>query len=233
MRMDNKLTQVRENYARIQEAVNAAAVRSGRNPKEITLMAVTKTVPPELVNCAVDCGIRLLGENRVQEYQSKRDSYDPNAEVHFIGHLQANKVKYLVGNVSMIQSVDRISLAQEISRCAEKHGLRQDILLEVNIGGEESKSGISPQALPELLQAVSELPHIHICGLMTIPPPTQETVYLEAMQRLFEECRANNVPNTDMRILSMGMSGDFEAAISCGSNLVRIGSALFGARKYV
>ncbi len=233
MRMDNKLMQVRDNYARIQEAVNAAAVRSGRDPKEITLMAVTKTVEPELVNCAVDCGIRLLGENRVQEYQSKRDSYDPRAEVHFIGHLQGNKVKYLVGNVSMIQSVDRISLAQEISRCAAKHDLRQDILLEVNIGGEESKSGISPEELPELLHAAAQLPNLHVCGLMTIPPPSSGTVYLEAMQKLFEQCKADNVPNTEMRILSMGMSGDFEAAIACGSNLVRIGSALFGARKYI
>ncbi len=231
--MDNKLTEVRECCARIQEAVRTAAVKSGRDPDAISLMAVTKTVPPELVNCAVDCGIRLLGENRVQEYQSKREQYRPEAEVHFIGHLQANKVKYLIGNVSMIHSVDRLSLAKEISRCAEKHSLRQDILLEVNIGGEESKSGISPPELPELLHQIAELPHIHICGLMTIPPPTQETVYLEAMQRLFEDCKAKHVPNTEMRILSMGMSGDFEAAIACGSNLVRIGSALFGTRKYI
>lgn len=230
--MDNKLAYVRENYARIRAAVDAAAVRSGRDPSEITLMAVTKTVAPEIVNCAVDCGIRLLGENRVQEYQSKRDSYRPDAQIHFIGHLQTNKVKYLVGNVSMIQSVDRLPLAAEINRCAEKRGIRQDILLEVNIGGEESKSGVSPQALPQLLEEAAGLPNIRICGLMTIPPPSQDTGCLAAMQQLFENTKALQIPNTEMRILSMGMSGDFEAAIAHGSTLVRIGSALFGARNY-
>ncbi len=234
MRMEHsQFAYVRENYARICDAVNAAAVKSGRSPNEITLMAVTKTVAPEIVNCAVDCGIRLLGENRVQEYQSKCDSYRKEAQVHFIGHLQTNKVKYLVGGVSMIQSVDRIALAQEINRCAEKKGLRQDILLEVNIGGEESKSGVQPELLPKLLEETAQLPNVHVCGLMTIPPPVQDTRYLEAMQRLFEEMKQKKLPNTEMRILSMGMSGDYEAAIACGSTMVRIGSALFGARNYV
>ena len=195
-------------------------------------MAVTKTVDPVLVNCAIDCGIRLLGENRVQEYQSKREQYNPEAQVHFIGHLQTNKVKYLVGNVTMIQSVDRMSLAGEINRCAEKHGIRQDILLEVNIGGEESKSGVQPEALRALLESVAALPHVHVCGLMTIPPPCEDTRYLEAMRSLFEQMKECGVQGTDMNILSMGMSGDFEQAIACGSNLVRIGSALFGARHY-
>ncbi len=230
--MENSFANVRDNYAWISEAIAAAALKNGRNPEDIAFMAVTKTVDPALVNCAVDCGIRLLGENRVQEYQSKRDSYRPEAQVHFIGHLQANKVKYLIGNVSMIQSVGRISLVNEINRCAAKHGICQDILLEVNIGGETTKSGVQPEALPELLAAAAALPHVHVCGLMTIPPPTQDTRYLEAMQRLFEQMKDKNVPNTEMRILSMGMSGDFEAAIACGSNLVRVGSALFGARVY-
>ncbi len=230
--MVNDVSYVRENYARIREAVQAAAQKNGRDPSDIALMAVTKTVAPEIVNCAIDCGITLLGENRVQEYQSKKDFYRPEAAVHFIGHLQTNKVKYLIGNVSMIQSVDRMSLANEINRCAEKHGIRQDILLEVNIGGEESKSGIAPEALPELLEQAAQLPHVHVCGLMTIPPPSSDTRYLEAMHRLFKDMQQRSVPNTEMRILSMGMSGDYEAAIACGSNLVRIGSALFGARNY-
>lgn len=232
MRMERDFSYVRDNYARISDAVAAAAVRCGRDPGEIALMAVTKTVAPEIVNCAIDCGIRLLGENRVQEYQSKREFYRPDAQVHFIGHLQTNKVKYLVGNVGMIHSVDRLSLAQEINRCAAKLGMRQDVLLEVNIGGEESKSGVMPQELPELLEQAAALSHVHVCGLMTIPPPTQDTRYLEAMQKLFEDTKARNVQNTEMRILSMGMSGDYEAAIACGSTLVRIGSALFGARVY-
>ncbi|MBE6850794.1 MAG: YggS family pyridoxal phosphate-dependent enzyme [Ruminococcus sp.] len=230
--MEHDFSYVRENYARIREAVNTAALKCGRDPNEITLMAVTKTVAPEIVNCAIDCGIRFLGENRVQEYQSKRELYHPDAQVHFIGHLQANKVKYLIGNVAMIHSVDRMSLAQEINRCAMKHGIRQDVLLEVNIGGEESKSGVMPQQLPELLEQVAALTNVRVCGLMTIPPPTQDTCHLEAMQRLFEDTKALHVPDTEMRILSMGMSGDFEAAIACGSTLVRIGSALFGARMY-
>ncbi|MBQ7002722.1 MAG: YggS family pyridoxal phosphate-dependent enzyme [Oscillospiraceae bacterium] len=232
MRMVNDLSFVRENYARIREAAADAAIRSGRKPEDVALMAVTKTVDPVLVNCAIDCGIRLLGENRVQEYQSKREQYNPEAQVHFIGHLQTNKVKYLVGNVTMIQSVDRMSLAGEINRCAEKHGIRQDILLEVNIGGEESKSGVQPEALRALLESVAALPHVHVCGLMTIPPPCEDTRYLEAMRSLFEQMKECGVQGTDMNILSMGMSGDFEQAIACGSNLVRIGSALFGARHY-
>lgn len=229
MEMETDL--VRENILRIRENVRNAAVRCGRDPEDVAIMAVTKTVAPELVNIAVDCGITLLGENRVQEFQAKRESYRPQAQVHFIGHLQTNKVKYLVGEVEMIHSVDRMSLANEIERCAEKRGIVQDILLEVNIGGEESKSGVCPDALPQLLAQAAALPHVHICGLMTIPPPTQSSRHLEAMQKLFADCKASPVPNTEMRILSMGMSGDYEAAIACGSSLVRIGSALFGARK--
>ncbi len=230
--MENSFAAVRENYARICENVAAAAVQSGRRPEDIAIMAVTKTVAPELVNCAIDCGIRLLGENRVQEYQSKKDSYHAGTPVHFIGHLQANKVKYLMGNVAMIQSVDRMSLASEINRCAAKHDIIQDVLLEVNIGGETTKSGVLPEQLPQLLEEVAALPHVHICGLMTIPPPTQDTRYLEAMRRLYDETAQRQVPNTEMKILSMGMSDDYAAAIACGANLVRIGSALFGARNY-
>ncbi len=230
--MENRLAAVRENYACICERAAAAAAKSGRDPEEITVMAVTKTVPPELVNCAIDCGITLLGENRVQEYQSKMEQYRAGIPVHFIGTLQSNKVKYLIGHVAMIQSVNKLSLAEEIDRCARKHGIRQDILLEVNIGGEETKSGIAPAKLRELLEETAKLPNLHVCGLMTIPPPAEDSRYLEAMQKLFEEIKADPVPGTEMRILSMGMSGDYEAAIACGSNLVRIGSALFGERVY-
>lgn len=230
--MESKLLTVRENYARICERVAAAAIRSGRKPEDITIMAVTKTVDPVLVNCAIDCGITVLGENRVQEYQSKMEQYTPGIPVHFIGTLQSNKVKYLMGHVEMIQSVNKLSLAKEIDRCAGKHGIRQDILLEVNIGGEDTKSGSDPALVRQLLEEAAALPNIHVCGLMTIPPPAEDTRFLEAMQRLFEQIKADPVPGTEMRILSMGMSGDYEDAIACGSNLVRIGSALFGERKY-
>lgn len=230
--MENNLRQVQENYARIQDAIAEASVKSGRTPEDISFMAVTKTVAPELVNCAIDCGIRLLGENRVQEYQSKKDAYRQGVPVDFIGTLQSNKVKYLIGNIRIIQSVNKLSLAQEIERCAGKHNIRQDILLEINIGGEDSKSGTAPEQLPELLEQVSQMPHVHVCGLMTIPPPTESTRFLEAMQELFLKTKELQIPGTDMNILSMGMSDDYAQAIQFGSNLVRIGSALFGARNY-
>jgi len=230
MQMENK--QVQENYARIRDEIAEAAVKSGRLPEEITFMAVTKTVAPELVNCAIDCGITLLGENRVQEYQSKKDAYRQGIPVDFIGTLQSNKVKYLIGNIRIIQSVNKLSLAQEIEKCAAKHELRQPILLEVNIGGEASKSGLHPDELPGLLEEISQMPHVHVCGLMTIPPPSNDTRFLEAMQELFLKTKEMQIPDTEMKILSMGMSDDYAAAIRYGSNLVRIGSALFGARNY-
>lgn len=230
MQMDNKRQNVRENYARIHDQIAEAAVKSGRRPEDIAFMAVTKTVAPELVNEAIDCGISLLGENRVQEWQSKKDIYRPDVPVDFIGALQSNKVKYLIGQIRLIHSVDRMSLAAEINRQAQKHDLVQDILLEVNIGGEETKSGIQPEQVPELLTQVGELANVHVCGLMTIPPPCSDTRYLEAMQELF--LKTKEIPDADMRILSMGMSDDYAEAIRFGSNLVRVGSALFGARIY-
>lgn len=228
--MDSSMQTVRDNYARIQNNIAEAAVKSGRSPEDIAFMAVTKTVDPVLVNTAIDCGILLLGENRVQEWQSKREAYRPGVPVDFIGTLQANKVKYLMGSIRLIHSVDRMSLAKEIDKQAEKHSLVQDILLEVNIGGEDTKSGITPDGVSGLLEEISALPHVHVCGLMTIPPPTTDTRFLEAMQELF--LKTKEIPGADMRILSMGMSDDYADAIRFGSNLVRVGSALFGARVY-
>ncbi|MEE5992105.1 MAG: YggS family pyridoxal phosphate-dependent enzyme [Oscillospiraceae bacterium] len=226
--MDSK--QVCENYTRISGEIAEAALASGRKPEDIAFMAVTKTVDPVLVNAAIDCGIQLLGENRVQEWQSKKDAYRSGIPVDFIGALQANKVKYLIGNVRLIHSVDRLSLAQEIEKQAAKHELIQEILLEVNIGAEETKSGTTPETLPELLKQVQEFPHVHVCGLMTIPPPRQDTYFLEKMEEVF--LKTKELPNADMQILSMGMSDDYREAILHGSNLVRVGSALFGARNY-
>ena len=153
MQMENEqataIAKVREHYARICANIAEAADKSGRRPEDIAFMAVTKTVDPVLVNAAIDCGIRLLGENRVQEWQSKREAYRPGIPVDFIGALQGNKVKYLVGQVRLIQSIDRLSLANEVERIAAKRELVQDILLEVNIGGEETKSGITPEGARE------------------------------------------------------------------------------------
>lgn len=228
--MDNKCQRVRENYARIAAELAEAADRSGRKPEEITLMAVTKTVDPVYVNEAINCGVCLLGENRVQEWQSKREAYRTGIPVDFIGALQSNKVKYLMGQIRLIHSVDRLSLAQEIEKQAEKHGIIQEILLEVNIGGEESKSGTAPAQLPALLEQVKAFPHVQIRGLMTIPPPCSDDRYLAAMEELFLRIKESEPER--MQILSMGMSDDYAAAVLHGSNLVRIGSALFGARNY-
>lgn len=228
--MDNKRQAVRDNYARIAAEIAEAAVKSGRKPEEIGFMAVTKTVDPEYVNEAIDCGISLLGENRVQEWQSKREAYRAGVPVDFIGALQSNKVKYLMGQIRLIHSVDRLSLAQEIERQADKHGIVQDILLEVNIGAEDSKSGTAPAELPALLEQVNAFPHVRVRGLMTIPPPCSDDRYLAAMEELFLRTRESDPER--MQILSMGMSDDYASAILHGSTLVRVGSALFGARDY-
>jgi pyridoxal phosphate enzyme (YggS family) len=223
---------VTENLREIRQRVAEAETRYGREPGSVRIMAVTKTVPPEKVNAAVAEGITLLGENRVQEYLSKKDQYDSSAEVHIIGHLQTNKVKYIINDVAMIQSVDSVKLAHEIDRLAEKNGRVMDVLLEVNIGGEDSKSGVSESGLMELAGEVSKLKNLRIRGLMAIPPIGAEEALYAQMQELFEGLKAAELPNAQPDILSMGMSGDYETAIKYGSNLIRIGTGLFGARDY-
>lgn len=219
--------QIRENCKRVQSRISEACARWRKSGDTVDLMAVTKTVPPELVNVAVDCGIRLLGENRVQEYLAKKDIYAPEAEVQFIGRVQTNKLKFLIPSVTCIQAVDSLHTAEEINKHAQKHGITQKILLEVNIGGEESKGGISALALPALLESVRALDAVSVCGLMTIPPPGDSERCFAAMQELFEKT-AQSCPG--LTTLSMGMSGDFETAIRYGATVVRIGSGLFGAR---
>ncbi len=205
-----------------------------RKPDEnVQIMAVTKTVLPEIVNIAVDNGITLLGENRVQEFLSKKDFYDKRSQVHFIGHLQSNKVKYIVNDVEMIQSVDSIKLAQEINRQALKHDKVMDILVEINIGNELSKSGVDKNGLFELVENISQLSNVKIKGLMTIPPPLCDESVFDEMRDIFLDLKEKNIENVKMDILSMGMSSDYETAIKYGSNLVRIGTKLFGARKYM
>lgn len=206
--------------------------KSGR---DVRLMAVTKTVRPELINYAIGLGVSLLGENRVQEYLDKRESYK-SAEVHFIGGLQTNKVKYIIDKVSMIHSVDSLHLAEEIDRRAGQHGIIMDILAEINIGGEETKGGVPADSASSFCSEVAGFPNIRLRGLMTIPPAgCGESVFAE-MQELFERIKVENAHNRDnaaFDTLSMGMSGDYEAAIRYGATIVRIGSGLFGYRKYV
>lgn len=225
----NDLAYIDENLRIIRERC-AEAKAKYRSPHEnIRIMAVTKTVAPEAVNHAIELGIDLLGENRVQEYLSKADMYDKSAEVQFIGHLQTNKVKYIINSVSMIQSVDSLKLGQEISRLAVKNGRVMDILCEVNIGGEDSKSGAAPTELGELIDGLDALEGVRIRGLMTIPPPCSSDIFLGRMKELYDSVR-EQYPNMDT--LSMGMTHDYAEAVRYGSNIVRIGTGMFGARDY-
>ena len=223
------LAYIDENLRIIRERCAEAKDRYRSSDDNIRIMAVTKTVAPEAINHAVELGIDLLGENRVQEYLSKADFYDKSAEVQFIGHLQTNKVKYIINSVSMIQSVDSLKLGQEISRLAVKNGRIMDILCEVNIGGEDSKSGIAPDGLDELMDGLSELEGIRIRGLMTIPPPSDSDIFLGRMKELYDKVSSER---KGMDTLSMGMTHDYAEAIKYGSTLVRIGTGLFGARDY-
>jgi hypothetical protein len=223
---------VLENIREIRDRVENAKAKYRSSGDEVRIMAVTKTVAPEKINFAVANGLTLLGENRVQEFLSKKDSYDSSAEVHFIGHLQTNKVKYIINDVTMIQSVDSLKLANEINRLAEKNHRVTDVLIEVNIGAEASKSGVMQDGLFTLVEQAAQLENIRIKGLMAIPPIGSDESVFAQMNELFSELRVKAVPNTSMDILSMGMSGDYELAIKHGSNLVRIGTKLFGARNY-
>ena len=229
MTNSNDLAYIDENLRIIRERC-AEAKEKYRSPDDnIRIMAVTKTVAPEAVNHAVKLGLDLLGENRVQEYLSKADAYDKSAEVQFIGHLQTNKVKYIINSVSMIQSVDSLRLGQEISRLAVNNGRVMDILCEVNIGGEDSKSGIAPAELKQLIEELGELEGIRIRGLMTIPPPSDSDLFLGRMKELYDSVSSEY---EGMDTLSMGMTHDYAEAIRYGSTLVRIGTGLFGARDY-
>ncbi len=236
--MDKKSnsTHVTANTLELLAEVRQAALDCGRDPAEVTLMAVTKTVAPDLVNEAIGCGITLLGENRAQELLEKYEAYDKdNVDIHFIGHLQTNKVRQIIDKVSMIHSVDSVHLAREIDRQAAKHEKIMDILVEVNIGDEDSKSGVAVEELEDLLLEISKMSHISVRGLMCIPPVCENIAesahYFAKMQKVFIDMKQKNMDNINMSILSMGMSNDYKNAIQYGSNIVRIGTAMFGARK--
>lgn len=228
---------VKRNYSEITENIYAAAEKSGRKPQDITFLAATKTVEPKIINYAVSLGLKYIGENKVQELLSKYDEYDlENCDLQFIGHLQTNKVKQLIGKVSMIQSVDSFKLAGEISKQSVKNGVTTDILLEVNIGREENKSGVLEEGLPELIEKCAALDNIRVRGLMTIPPicdnKTEICKFFDKMNKLFIDISAKTLDNVSMDFLSMGMSEDYQEAILSGANMVRVGSRLFGARIY-
>ncbi len=235
--MERSLADVEYNYRRICENIEKAAQSVGKSADDITFLAATKTVDAETINHAISLGLRYIGENRVQELLSKYDSYDlDHASLQFIGHLQTNKVRRIVGKVDLIQSVDSEKLAREISRCSEKLGITTDILLEVNIGREENKSGVLPEQLEELLEKVKDIPAVKVRGLMAIPPicenAQENCKFFDNMRHIFLDIRTKNIDNISMDILSMGMSDDYQEAIRCGANMIRVGSALFGKRNY-
>ena len=227
---------IADNLAHIQHRIRSAALRSIRDPSEIRLVAVSKTQPAGAVSEAARAGQGLFGENYVQELTAKAAEIAEPVEWHFIGSLQSNKVKYLVNLVTMIHSVDRLSLAEEISRQWGKAGTSCDILLEVNIAGEATKGGATVEALLALTRDVARLPHIRIRGLMTMPPffdePEKARPYFRELRRLAGVIAETDIPGVVMKELSMGMSGDFEAAIEEGATLVRVGTALFGERSH-
>lgn len=226
--------EIKENYLSIMKRIERAKEKAGRSD-EVRLMAVTKTIPEDKINYAISLGIDLVGENKVQELLSKE--YSMAAELHLIGSLQTNKVKYIVEKVSCIESVDSLRLASEISKRSAKIGKTMDILIEINIGGEESKSGIAPKALDDFMEKALELPNIRLRGLMCVPPIGCGDEIFSEMQKIYIDKRdkkGDNIKEYNYKwdTLSMGMTQDFETAILYGSNIVRIGSALFGYRNY-
>ncbi len=232
-----KLDDVKASYFEITENIAKTAEKTGRKQEDITFLAATKTVDVSIINYAVSLGLKYIGENKVQELLSKYDEYDlEHCSLQLIGHLQTNKVRQIVGKVSMIQSVDSIKLAREISKQSEKIGVVTDVLLEVNIGKEENKSGIMVEQLNELIEETSKMNNIKIRGLMTVPPicnnKSEVCKFFDNMYKIFIDISDKKLDNVCMDYLSMGMSDDYQEAILSGANMIRVGSRLFGARIY-
>ena len=227
-------TDISSNVSLIRQRMEVACSRCGRDPRSVRLMAVSKTVAPERIRQALDAGVTLLGENYVQEAREKIPAIGHVAEWHMIGHLQTNKVKYVVNLFDWIHSVDRLELARELDKRAGQNNRRLNILIEVNVSGEESKSGIEATRALELVRQVSLLPHINPRGLMTMPPysdnPENSRPYFQALRKLRDDISAADIPGIRMDELSMGMTDDFEVAIEEGATIIRVGRAIFGNR---
>ena len=226
-----------ENVEKVRQEICRAAEKAGRDPAEVVLCAATKMNDAQAVQEAIRAGVRVCGENRVQELTQKlaENAYE-GAQVHFIGHLQTNKVRQVVGKVNLIQSVDSEHLLTEISREARRQNLIQDILLEVNIGGEAAKSGFAPEEILPLVDKIDSFPNVCVRGLMAIPPiaenPGDNLKFFQKMRQIYVDIRAKKKDNVSVDCLSMGMSGDYADAVAAGSTMVRIGTAIFGARDY-
>ena len=235
--MEKLLRDVEYNYNVINERISEAAQKVGKTREDIKFLAATKTVDVEVINYAISLGLNYIGENKVQELLSKYDNYNlENCSLQFIGHLQSNKVRQIVGKVDLIQSVDSVKLAKEISRQSVNKNVNTDILVEVNIGREENKSGVLPEMAYELIDEIKDFDNISVKGLMTIPPISDNSQeiseYFNKVNKLFIDISGKRLDNVSMDILSMGMSSDYYEAILMGANMVRVGSSLFGARDY-
>ena len=228
---------IAENVKRIKEQIASAAIAAGRDPKDILLCAATKMNDAENVRQAIAAGVDCCGENRVQELTAKlsHNAYT-GAPVHFIGHLQTNKVKQVVGKVDLIQSVDSLRLLEAVNKEAARQGICQDILLQINIGQEENKTGFAYEEMDEILQNMTHFSNIRVCGFMAIPPICEisggNDKFFQKMYNLYVDIMGKTYDNVCVNILSMGMSGDFTDAIRCGSTMIRVGTAIFGARDY-
>lgn len=227
---------IRENLKIVQTEIQAACSRAGRDPSQVTLIAVSKTKPVSALKEAYDAGIRDFGENKVQELMEKQPQLPADIRWHMIGHLQRNKVKYIIGKVALIHSVDSLRLAEEISRESQHKGVETDILIEVNVSGEESKYGISPMEALELIEKIAKLPGIHVKGLMTIAPYTEvaekNRPYFDKLVQLSVDITEKNIDNVSMNVLSMGMTGDYSIALEEGATYIRVGTGIFGERDY-
>lgn len=227
---------IKENLKDVHEKIEAACKRSGRDPKEVTLISVSKTKPIPLLQEAYDAGERFFGENKVQEIMDKYPELPQDINWHMIGHLQRNKVKYIVDKVVLIHSVDSLRLAVAISEEAVKKNVDVDILVEVNVAEEESKFGITTEETIQLIKEISKLPKVHVKGLMTIAPfvddPEENRTVFKTLKKLSVDIDNQNIDNISMEILSMGMTNDYEVAIEEGATMVRVGTGIFGARNY-
>ncbi len=227
---------IKDNIMNVFRNIDDTCIKKGLDSGSITVMAVTKTVDPQRINYALECGIRDIGENKVQELTSKYDSIEKNVKWHLIGHLQTNKVKYIIDKVGLIHSVDSVSLAREIEVRAAKAGLIMDILIQVNVAGEETKFGIEFEEIDSFAEELSGFQNIRVKGLMTIAPyytdPEQTRPIYKKLKEKYDVLKGTYIPNMEMKYLSMGMTNDYITAIEEGSNIVRIGTGIFGARNY-
>lgn len=228
------MSQIADNLKIIEECIGNAASKAGRNAQDIKLIAVSKTVDAERIKQAIEAGATILGENYIQEARNKIKEIGQGARWDFIGHLQSNKAKNAVDIFEMIHSIDRLSLAQEINRVAKKRGKKARILVQVNISGEETKSGINPQKVRTLIGEIASMSNLSLEGLMTMPPyfddPEKARPYFTALRELRDTILKESIGGINLQELSMGMSGDFEVAIEEGATMVRIGTAIFGER---